>query len=72
MPFSIRVDFSGGKPAKGFEWSKPSFTARAKGEVRILRTSCLLLFLLFLEREDIQACLDFAVAQSDHALIKVS
>ena len=26
----------------------------------------------FLEREDIQACLDFAVAQSDHALIKVS
>jgi uncharacterized protein (DUF433 family) len=26
----------------------------------------------FLEREDIQACLDFAAAQSDHALIKVS
>jgi uncharacterized protein (DUF433 family) len=26
----------------------------------------------FLEREDIQACLDFAVAQSDHALIKIS
>jgi uncharacterized protein (DUF433 family) len=24
----------------------------------------------FLEREDIQACLDFAAAQSDHALIK--
>ena len=26
----------------------------------------------FLEREDIQACLDFAAAQSDHALIKLS
>jgi len=26
----------------------------------------------FLEREDIQACLDFAAAQSDHALIKIS
>jgi len=26
----------------------------------------------FLEREDIQACLDFAAAQSCHALIKVS
>jgi uncharacterized protein (DUF433 family) len=26
----------------------------------------------FLEREDIQACLDFAAAQSDHALIKFS
>jgi uncharacterized protein (DUF433 family) len=26
----------------------------------------------FLEREDIQACLDFAAAQSDHAIIKVS
>jgi uncharacterized protein (DUF433 family) len=26
----------------------------------------------FLEREDIQACLDFAAAQSDHALIKMS
>ena len=26
----------------------------------------------FLEREDIQACLDFAAVQSDHALIKVS
>jgi len=25
----------------------------------------------FLEREDIQACLDFAAAQSDHALIKM-
>jgi len=26
----------------------------------------------FLESEDIQACLDFAAAQSDHVLIKVS
>jgi hypothetical protein len=26
----------------------------------------------FLEREDIQPCLDFAAAQSDHALIKMS
>lgn len=26
----------------------------------------------FLAREDIQACLDFAAAQSDHALIKMS
>jgi uncharacterized protein (DUF433 family) len=26
----------------------------------------------FLEREDIQACLDSTVAQSDHALIKIS
>jgi uncharacterized protein (DUF433 family) len=25
----------------------------------------------FLEREDIQACLDFAAAQSDHVLIKL-
>jgi uncharacterized protein (DUF433 family) len=25
----------------------------------------------FLEREDVQACLDFAAAQSDHALIKM-
>ena len=26
----------------------------------------------FLEREDIQACLDFAAAQSDHTMIKMS
>jgi hypothetical protein len=39
MPFSIRVDFSEGKLAKGFESSKASFTARAKGEESILRTS---------------------------------
>jgi len=26
----------------------------------------------YLEREDIQACLDFAVAQSNHSILKVS